>query len=82
MVAQGKTEMDLTTSQLCLLRSLLKQGCPDSLMGTFLLRCGTSTQEWTALGDEGLVQKDKANRWAVTEKGKKTFRVVRKGRWF
>lgn len=74
--------MTLTTSQLCLLRSLLKQGCPDSLAGIFLARCGASQEEWNSLGEEGLVQKDRGNRWALTEKGKKTYRVVRKGRYF
>lgn len=74
--------MYLTTSQLCLLRSLLKQGCPDSLVGNFLLRCGTSLEEWKAIGDAGLVQRDKGGRWSITEVGKKTYRVVRKGRYF
>lgn len=73
--------MNLTISQLCLLRSIKKRGIPTELINTFLTRCGASIEEWRILLDSKHTFL-KEERFYITQLGKKEYQKQKIGRYF
>lgn len=75
--------MELTISQLCYLRSLVKCGIPSDLLEIVLRRGGTTREEHDALLAAGWVKIEKrTKRVVLTPEGKKGYNRAKVGRYF
>ena len=81
----SENPLNLSDTQLCLLRSFLRRGKPvpfaASLLTHFLGRCGAADTDWQALLTAGFVAV-KGSDVALTPAGLKAYRTQSKGRWF
>lgn len=71
----------LTTSQLCLLRCLVRRGFGAELLDIFLCRCGATRAEYQALSDLGYVLHT-YDMITMTDLGQRVYRRARVGRYF
>lgn len=76
--------MNLNRAQLCLLRSLRRQGWPGTMTAILLDRCGATPADWQALIDAQLVTTtgEPTARHLLTAAGLRTYRQQAKGRYF
>lgn len=73
--------LNLSTAQLCLLRSLLNTDWEQCLEIYLTTRSGITTEEWQALLDAKYVVKIN-NSYKLSPEGKKAYNVGKIGRWF
>lgn len=68
-------------AQMRLAKAIEKKGIAEELMCWFLLRCGTSENEWQAMREAG-VAINRHNRFWLSKEGKREFRKQSKGVYY
>jgi len=71
----------LSIHQLMVMRSLLAQGWPSSMVDILLRRCALEEEGWQELLALGWLE-EKEGRWFLTKAGKRGYKRESKGRYF